>query len=59
MGEEMIWEIWRRLENSRGADFLQIEVAESGLGVFEELFGTRVASQVRCVLNFGTGCSIA
>ena len=55
----MIWEIWRRLENSRGADFLQIEVAESGLGVFEELFGTRVASQVRCVLNFGTGCSIA
>jgi hypothetical protein len=32
----LVWEIWRRLENSRVADFVQIGVADCGLGVFEE-----------------------
>ncbi len=36
MGEEVIWEIWRRLENSRLVDFIQIGVADCNLGVFEE-----------------------
>lgn len=37
MGEEVIWEIWRRLENSRVADFFQIGLVYCSLGVFEKV----------------------
>jgi hypothetical protein len=38
MGEEAIWKIWRRLENSRAADFIQIGMEDFSLGVFEKFF---------------------
>ena len=59
MGEEVIWEIWRRLENSRLADFIQTGVADCSLGVFEGFVGVRIVSQTLFVPNFSTGCSIA
>jgi hypothetical protein len=59
MGEEVIWEIWRRLENLRVADFVQIGMGDCSFGVFERFCWCKNGSRVRCVLNFGTGCSIA